>query len=92
MKHVKSWDHFNSGIIGDSAENDLDLVYIKELLHNAKFELCTAKEYQGGLNEVALCYSCDNASLEWPVVLHIQTVRNKRLHYQRGNELYLQFL
>ena len=71
-------------IIGDSAENDLDLVYIKELLHNARFELCTAKEYQEGLNEVALCYSCDIASLEWPVVLHIQTVRNKRLHYQKG--------
>ena len=57
-------------IIGDSAENDLDLVYIKELLHDARFELCTAKEYQEGLNEVALCYSCDIASLEWPVVFH----------------------
>ena len=31
-------------IIGDSAENDLDLVYIKGLLHNVKFELCMAKE------------------------------------------------
>ena len=68
MRPLQPW---YIAIIGDSAENDLDLVYIKGLLHKVKFELCTAKEYQEGLNEVALCYSCDIVSLEWQVVLHI---------------------
>ena len=46
---------------------------IKTLLHDAQVKTCTITEQQGRTNEVAMCYSFDITSLEWPVVFHIST-------------------
>ena len=73
-------------IIGDSSESHLNLELIKELLQDAKFTICSVKEFQEGKNSIAICYSCDIASLEWPVVIHIQAEPNQRLHYPKGGE------
>ena len=64
-------------IIKDIHDGDLDLdinsYSIKTLLCNAQVKTCTVTEQQGGTNEVAICYSCDIASLEWPMVFHVST-------------------
>lgn len=73
-------------IVGDSSESNLDLVLIKELLKGANFTLCSVKEHQEGKNAIPICYSCDIASLEWPVVLHVQAKRNQQLHYRKGSK------
>ena len=64
-------------IIRDSSEHPrLDLVLIKRLLEkNENFDLCSVKEHQCGRNAVPICYYCDIASLEWPVVIHVRLIK-----------------
>ena len=64
-------------IIKDFQDDNLNLDHdthnIKTLLHDAGVKTCTVTEQQGGTNEVAICESCDIASLEWPVVFHVSS-------------------
>ena len=74
-------------IIKDFQDDNLNLDHdthnIKTLLHDAGVKTCTVTEQQGGTNEVAICESCDIASLEWPVVFHVSSTERSRLSIDR---------
>ena len=47
-------------------------VNLKYIIERVKPTLCTIQQYQEGKNAIPICYSKDVASLEWPVVIHLQ--------------------
>ena len=69
-------------IVGDVLISNLRLGYIKKLLSDAQVKTCTVTEQQEGTNEVAICYSSDIASLEWPVVFHVSKFKENSLYYR----------
>ena len=73
-------------IIGDSSEHPrLNLVLIKQLLEKtAQFNVGNVKYHQGGANTVAISYSCDIASLEWPVVIHVRLNKTIQLRHMKN--------
>ena len=75
-------------IIKDFQDDNLNLDHdthnIKTLLHDAGVKTCTVTKQQGGTNEVAICESCDIASLEWSVVFHVSSTERSRSSIDRS--------